>query len=563
MNVFDRVIAAIAPQLAVKRAGARKRLEILNSGYGNYGASHTKKSIIGWNYHGGSAEEDIQDNLCTLRERSRDLYAGVPLATSSLKTLRTNVVGTGLNLKSRIDYKFLKITEEQAQELESEIEREFALWADDETCDLERLDNFIELQQLVFLNWLMSGDVIALLPTTKRQNIPYDLRIQLVESDRLCTPNEHLNDPNFSGGVEINSHGEVVAYHILNHHPLSRDIKEMPKWARVKAFGEKTGRRNVIHIMNRERIGQRRGIPILAPVIESLKQLGRYTDAELVAAVVSGMFAVFIQKSDSSGEGSPIGELINETEQVSTNPNDIEIGNGTIIDLEEGETANAVSPGRPNANFDGFVTSITRQIGAALEIPYEVLLKNFTASYSASRAALLEFWKSIRMYRNWLARDFCQPIFEEWLAEAVAKGRINAPGFFSDYAVRKAYSGAEWHGQAQGLLNPVQEVQAAQLRVENGFSTRAREAQEMNGSDFYKNIEQRKREEKLMKEVNGKDEPSNKQQQNAESDSEKNDGEEEQNADSGGKQDDSENNPGANRDDGERGADEQQDGEQS
>ena len=49
-------------------------------------------------------------------------------------------------------------------------------------------------------------------------------------------------------------------------------------------------------IMNRERIGQRRGVPFLAQVIEALKQLGRYTDAELVAAVVSGMFTVFIRK---------------------------------------------------------------------------------------------------------------------------------------------------------------------------------------------------------------------------------------------------------------------------
>lgn len=504
MNIFERAIAAVAPRAALKRAVARKQLSIVDSGYSNYGASHTKKSLLGWLYHGGSAEEDIQYNLQTLRERSRDLYMGVPIATGALKTMRTNVVGLGLTLKSRVDFEYLGLTEKQAQELENNIEREFALWANDETCDLERVDNFGELQQLAFLNWLMSGDVIALLPTTKRKNIPYDLRVQLIEADRLCTPNAHLSNPLFSGGVETNKQGEVVAYHVLNHHPLSRDIREVDEWVRVKAFGEKTGRRNVIHIMNRERIGQRRGVPMLAPVIETLKQLGRYTDAEIVAAVVSGMFAVFIERKDNS-DGMPIGEAVDEAEQVSTNPDDIEIGNGSIIDLNEGEEAKAVSPGRPNSNFDGFVTAISRQIGAALEIPYEVLLKNFTSSYSASRGALLEFWKSIRMYRNWLARDFCQPIYEEWFAEAVAKGRIKAPGFFSDYAIRKAYTAAEWNGPAQGLLNPVQEVQAAELRVQSGFSTRAREAQEMTGTDFYKNVKQRKREEALMKEVNKND----------------------------------------------------------
>ena len=502
MNLVDKIVSVFSPQAALNRVGARKRLDIINSGYSNYGASHTKKSLLGWLYHGGSAHEDIESNLSTLRQRSRDLYMGVPLATSAIKTMRTNVVGTGLVLKSQIDYEYLGLTEEQAEQLENNIEREFALWANTDACDIERFDNFAELQQLAFMNWLLSGDVIALLPTTQRKGIPYDLRIKLIESDRLCAPSGKELDPNFIGGVETNDAGETVAYHILNVHPLSFEINKSPEWVRVEAFGDNTGRRNVLHIMNRERIGQRRGVPFLAPVIESLKQLGRYTDAELVAAVVSGMFAVFIQKSDNSGEGPAIGEVVPEDEQVSSVDSDIEIGNGSIIDLEEGETANPVSPGRPNANFDAFVIAITRQIGAALEIPYELLVKNFTASYSASRGALLEAWKTFSTYRNWLAKDFCQPIYEEWLAEAVAKGRIIAPGFFSDISFRKAYSGAEWNGPAQGLLNPVQEVQAAELRVTNGFSTRARESREMNGSDFYKNARQRRREETIMKEVN-------------------------------------------------------------
>lgn len=503
MNLLERTIAAVSPQAALKRAGARQRLNIINSGYGNYGASHTKKSLLGWLYHGGSAKEDIQDNLPTLRQRSRDLYMGVPLATGAVKTMRTNVVGSGLTLNSQIDNEYLGLTEEQAEQIETDIEREFALWAESESCDIERLDNFYELQQVAFLNWLLSGDLITLLPTTKRANMPYDLRIRLVEADRVCTPRGQESNPFIVGGVETNTAGEVVAYHILNVHPLSNEIGAAAEWQRVKAFGDKTGRRNVLHIMNRERIGQRRGVPFLAPVIEALKQLGRYTDAELVAAVVNGMFAVFIEKGDMSGDGPALGEVVPEGEQVDAEDgNSIEIGNGSIIDLEQGEKANAVSPGRPNANFDPFVIAICRQIGAALEIPYELLVKNFQSSYSASRGALLEAWKSFRMYRNWLAKDFCQPIFEEWLAEAVAKGRIVAPGFFNDPAIRKAYSGAEWNGPAQGLLNPVQEVSAAAARVQNGFSTRNRESQELNGSDYYSNIRQRKREEILMKEVN-------------------------------------------------------------
>lgn len=101
--------------------------------------------------------------------------------------------------------------------------------------------------------------------------------------------------------MEVDKSGEVVAYHIADHHPLSYAYADI-SWQRVEAFGKTTGRRNVLHLMNRERIGQRRGVPFLAPVVESLKQLGRYTDAELVAAVVSGMFTVFIERQTQAAK---------------------------------------------------------------------------------------------------------------------------------------------------------------------------------------------------------------------------------------------------------------------
>ena len=500
MKLLDKAIASVAPEWGLKRATARKRLEILNSGYSNYGASHTKKSLLGWLYGGGSANEDIQENLSTLRQRSRDLYCGVPLATGAIKTVRTNVVGAGLKLKSQVDREFLRLTEEEARRLEDSIEREWNLWAESTDCDIERLDNFYELQQLAFINWLLSGDVIVLLPTTKRANMPYDLRIRLIEADRVSDPPGNAN-PDIIGGIEMNKAGEVVAYHISTHHPLSWITAPETRWERIEAYGPKTGRRNVLHIMNRERIGQRRGVPFLAPVIDSLKQLGRYTDAELIAAVVNGMFTIFIEKEGASSD-IPIGELIPQESQIdSADDSTIELAPGAVIDLNEGEKANGVNPGRPNAAFDGFVVAVSRQIGAALEIPYELLVKSFNSSYSASRGALLEAWKMFKMYRSWLANDFCKPIYNEWFAEAVAKGRISAPGFFTDPLIRKAYTGAEWNGPAQGLLNPVQEVQAAEKRVQNGFSTRDRETAELTGGDFYRNVQQLKQEEKLLKEV--------------------------------------------------------------
>lgn len=504
MNLIDRAINAISPEKALKREVARKKLSLVNSGYGNYGANATKKAVIGWTHGGGSHKEDIEEHISTLRQRSRDLYCGgSTLATGAVKRLRTNAVGTGLHLKSTINEEILGITSEEARKLEETIEREFAHWANSTNCDIERIDNFYQLQQLALLNALLSGDSFALMTTTKRTGSIYDLRIELVEADRVSTPDNETINPLFCEGVEKNANGEVVAYHISKFHPLSFQDREPREWVRVKAFGEKTGRRNVIHVMNRERIGQVRGVPFLSPVIETIKQLGRYTEAEVLAAVINGLFTVFIEK-ESASDDMPFGEAVPEDMQVdSEDEGSIELAPGAVIDLGEGEKANMVNPGRPNPNFDPFVMAVIKQIGAALEIPYELLIMAFSNNYSASRAAILEFFKVIKMYRAWFVTDFCQPIYEEWLCEAVAKGRINAPGFFNDPIIKDAYCSAEWNGPSAGQLDPKKEVEAAELRVQGGFSTRERETTELTGTDFYKNIKQRKREEELLKEVNG------------------------------------------------------------
>lgn len=500
MNVLDKVIEAISPETALKRSFARHKLQVLNGsgyGYGNYGANSNRKQQKGWFWHSRSPKEDMDDNHDELMQKCRDTYYGAPIATSALKTTRTNVVGSGLKARPNIDAEFLGLSEEEAANWERNTIREWNLWADSTSCDLERLNNFYELQQLAFLSWIMNGDVFALLPFNKRPNMPYDLRIQLVEADRVCNPMSYTFDTDkVVEGVERNEQGEIVAYHICNVHPKGFYTKDKT-WKKVLAYGPKTGRRNVLHCMMQERIGQNRGVPLLAPVIEAIKQLGRYTDAELMAAVVSGMFAVFIETPTPENKIGELGSESDEEDEI----NEMSLAPGAILALNEGERANIANPGRPNTAFDGFVSSLCRQIGSAIEIPPELLLKQFTNNYSASRGALLEAWKTFRMYRAWLSNDFCQPVYEEWLAEGVAKGRIHAPGFFQNPMIRKAYSSCAWSGPSAGQLDPVKEANAAKIRVEEGFSTRQQETIEMNGGDFFENNRQRIREETVRREL--------------------------------------------------------------
>ena len=452
---------------------------------------------MAWDSTSGSPDEDINANLDTLRERSKDLYmGGSNVATGILRTMQTNVIGSGLTLKPDIDSKFLKMTEQEAENWRQNVVREFEYFATSSNCDMFRLKNFYEMQQLAFLSMLMSGDVFIMLPHKERHNFPYNLRIQLIEADRVKTPFDKETNKNINQGVE-RKNGEVVAYHILKEYPSALEYAESYK--RIEAFGASTGRRNILHLMESERPDQTRGVPLLAPVIESLIMLGRYTQAELMAALVSSKFTVFIKSENP--ETDP-GHMMARNEQIDAlNPHTLELGNGLKNNLLPGEDIEIANPGRPNVAFDNFVTSLIRQIGTAVGMPYEVIVMQFTNSYSASRAANLVAWKMFMKRRVMFAASFCQPIYEEWLSEAVARGRISAPGFFDDPIIRSAYCKAQWHGPTKGELDQYKSAKAIEILLAQGLTTREREAAEMTGTDFYANHRQLAKEAAMQKEL--------------------------------------------------------------
>lgn len=511
MNIIDKFLEIVSPQTALHREEARFKLKTArmfkNSGYDESGAARNKNSMRGWLASSKTPQEDIDKNIPLLRQRSRSLFMSAPLAVSAIKTNRTNVIGEGLKLKSTVDADFLGMTLEQAAEWQRNAEREFKLWAESKFCDSTRVNNFYELQQVACMSWLMNGDACVLLEYEKpTQALPYGLRIHLIESDRVSTPystgnNVYLyaTDQNTKNrifnGVEVDGNNRVVAYHICSTYPNS-NLYTHKEWKRVEAFGKKTGTPNILMIYETERAEQYRGVPYLAPVIESLKQLTRYSEAEMMAAVINGFFTVFVKPS-VNGESKEFAGIVDD--RVTDDDRNYEVGPGIVNILAPGDDIEIADAKRPSTNFDAFITSLAKYVGAALEIPIEILIKSFASSYSASRAALLEAWKAFRMKRAWFAADFCQPVYEIFLTEAIATGRIKAPGFFLDPLIRMAYCGAQWNGPAQGMIDPVKEVSAAEKRIDIGVSTRQRETIEMTGGDFDSNVMQLAREKQLMK----------------------------------------------------------------
>ena len=490
-SIADRIVSAINPVKGVERMKSRAQMALA----GQYsGASKSRRAMSDFNPLAGDANEDLVGDLPTLRARSRDLCRNSPLARGALNTNVTSVVGAGLRVKPEIDRDFLGISDEAADEFETAAARLFDMWARTPDCDITRTQNFYNSQDLVYRSALESGDVLVAMPILKRPGSPFGVKFQVIEADRLENSDFQRDSARLVGGVELDEQGAPVYYHLRTVHPGSAAGIER-KWQKVRAFGAKSGRRNIIHFFDRRRPGQVRGEPYLAPVIEALKQLTRYTDAELMAAVISGMFTVFI-KSEANNN-LDIFQPSSETGGTATD-SDYRLGNGAIVQLAPGEEITTTNPGRPNAGFDPFVLAVLRQIGVALEIPYELLIKHFTASYTAARGAILEAWRYFQKRREKLASDYCQVMYEAVITEQVLEGRLVAPGFLSDPLTRMAYTKAKWVGRPQGQLDPLKEGNANELCRKYGWKTNEEITMELTGGDWNANAKQRQREDELM-----------------------------------------------------------------
>ncbi len=490
-TMIDRAMLYLLPERGLRRLRHRFQVQALTGGYVTRGK---RRQLGEWSVSHGDADADILPDVQELRELSADLARQNPIASGAIKTKLTSVIGPGLMLNATVDREFLGLDDAVADELELQFQREWSLFTTVE-CDVERQANFQQLTRMVYRGYLERGDSFALLPMFARPGSPYETKIQVIEADRVSNPRHTTDTDKIAGGIERNpATGEFVAVHIADRHPGNYRMADgggkLGEWTRVQAYSA-SGRRNVLHVFDKQRPGQSRGVPDLAAVIEPLKQLGRYTEAEITAAVVAGMFTVFV-----TSEGGQTLQPIQPTEDsgATASDKDVKLISGGIVGLAPGEDVTAPNPGRPNQAFDPFVRAILAHVGMALEIPFEVLVKRFESSYSAARAAINEFWKYCLTQRSILRDTWCQPIYEIVIEEAVLRGRVAAPGFLRDEAVRRAYLGATWIGPGRGQINEVQEVEAAIQRYQHNFSTKAQETATLTGGDFETNVRVRRRE---------------------------------------------------------------------
>ncbi len=451
-----------------------------------------------WRPFSGDPDEALAESREQLRDQARDLDRNDSIAHGAIENIVGNVVGEGLWPQAKLNHKLLGITEQEARNFEVKAETFFRVYAEKTYFDFQRISSFPEQQVQVLTSQLIDGDTFAIRRFKEHSNAIFGTCIQLISASRVTNPWNYNFEKDIVDGIEFNKDGEPIAYHIKNR--TNRDLLDI-ETKRIPRYIDNEQHQNklqVLHLYNKRYPSQSRGEPLLAPAIEKFKQLSRYSEAELAAAVLNAFFTAFVTTETGKGvlpsrEERSVAGLV-DYKKPAPKRSKSKFGPMTIFNLLPGEKVDTSTPGRPSPQFDLFVNSVLKQIGPSIGLPYEVLTQHFSSSYSAARAALLQAWKFFKIRRKWLILGFCQPTYEWVIEEAIMRGMLEAPGFFEDPLKRALYLQTEWIGSEMPSIDRSKDAKADKTDLENRTTSR-RQIIESRGKDPDKIASELKKEE--------------------------------------------------------------------
>ena len=413
----------------------------------NFSSARYDNIFSGWRGTDLSADQELINQLQTIRNRVRQVCNDNEYARKFLSMVKSNVIGSeGIILQSKARRDDGSFDEQDI----NKIERAWRIWGDDKTsCSADKRLNWIDLQRIVIETLARDGEVF--IRFIKSEDNPYNFSLFVMEGDAFdLKRNMVLSNSNVVRmSIEQNQFGEPLSYYQSVYSPnrsaTDKSVRILPD--------------DIVHLFIMERPGQSRGIPWMNTALRGLEMLAQYQESELVASRIGSSAMGFFTSPDSQGytgtDKDAQGNLITEFQP------------GTFQQLPDGVEFAPFTPQHPTTAFPVFVKSILRGISSGLGVSYNGISSDLeSVNYSSIRAGVQEertYWETLQ---NFVIHNFCAPVYREWLRMAITSGQLDLP-----MAKLFKFEDVKWVPRGWSYVDPLKEINAHRIAVEMGVES--------------------------------------------------------------------------------------------
>ncbi len=370
-----------------------------------------------------------------VRNRARHAYANNGYVANAVNAMVAEIIGSGVRANSACP----------DADLRPIIDAAFSDCA--ATMDSEGRTDLYGIQAAMVLAMVVDGESFAIIDESsdgiKLRQLPAEMVSESMTRD--------LGAGGYIvAGVEFDSAGRRVAYHVLSGRPTDL-FPTYQSPTRVAAA-------DVIHLMRPIGPGQVRGVSWLAPVLLTLNEYDQLSDALLVGAKVSAMLAGFVTDGSAMG-GSAFPDAQGDIADLSLEP-------GTIRILPAGTDIKFSAPDQAKDGIP-FAKLILGQVAAGMGVPTHLLDNDLTgANYSSLRAGLLPFRAKVEQLQyHTLIPQFLDPVFRRVIAHEYLAGRLDLPELAP--ALK-----AEWLTPRAMQVDPLKDIAALEKSLTLGLTSR-------------------------------------------------------------------------------------------
>lgn len=438
-----------------------------------------------WFPHRDSADGALLPVFDLGNARAEDLVRNNGYAVNAVQLHQDHVVGAFFRLSYRPNWRYLGISQEDAQAFAREVEDAWWEFAEDDHgyIDAERKRTFTMMIREGVAVHSFNGELFVQPCWDERCGNVFRTHFKMVSPRRISNPYNGSDTKNLRAGVVVNNAGAALGYHVSEDEYPSFSAQ---KWRYIPRE-LCNGRPAMIHVFEPREDGQTRGANQFYSVMEQMKMLDTLQKTQLQSAIVKAMYAVTIESELNTqsamefilgaGEGSKNNGIHELFKLINTwyADNQIKLGSGVKAPhLAPGDSLKLQTAQNADNGFSVFESALLRNIAAGTGVSYEQLSRNYQQlSYSTARASANESWAYFMGRRKFIAARQASLMFSCWLEEAIVRRvvRLPAKARFTFQEARNSWSKAEWIGSGRMAIDGLKEVQEAVMLIEGGLST--------------------------------------------------------------------------------------------